>query len=705
MSFNTSRFARFGILGVWIALCCIGGTCGPAPSQNPTAGLSIESAAQAVREATDGFVAGGGESAAAKLESSISDLFASASDLDTALDAAESSLAGQINTAAEWQALQDYSVALNGRYVEDPVYQGVSRVLNEAGSPVPGCDTESETVVIFINGINNTKPEFLLSWAALGKFLREGPDGAKLKVDGYYNVSATDAEHSIFGGKICYLFGLTMKMLRNADVVDWCREKGGIVIDLLECAAQTANIKKWIASIPPVYDAERFSTFIRAQIDQGRKVIIVAHSQGNLMTSQALGFLTAGDGNQVPADPISSPLDSVGVVSVGSPTNIFPSRADRVYPVMVRGEIMDKVFTSWPANVDPPSEDMEATERHNFNDSYLRSGVARQLIRQAVSELDCNLSNPRGKFKITGTVTDAKTGSSIEGALVNFFPAGSGATSAADFTTDAAGDFGPYVFHHKDLTFPQVEIDVHKGGYTDKSVTRVFDRAQYGSDWVAIALDPEPDPTNNDGNNGGGDYCGAGPVEVTITGSADLEVGGTASYSAEAQGVAWYDAQFTWDLLGSSATLQTTDGYSTTVTATAAGTATLLVEVRDTVYGCILGTATMSIGVTTPPGYSVYLVQQICSDGQLEAFREDDAEAGIPLCQLGGGGLDCTIMATLTAVTGTYPTFEEAVAAICPRVTKTWNHYWAGLMATFDGLDRCTGNVGGELVKCVPITE
>ena len=68
-------------------------------------------------------------------------------------------------------------------------------------------------------------------------------------------------------------------------------------------------------------------------------------------------------------------------------------------------------------------------------------------------------------------------------------------------------------------------------------------------------------------------------------------------------------------------------------------------------------------------GYRLYVLTQI-GPGQLEVLHEEAVMEGIPLCQFSGGGLDCTVMAELSAISEPFPTAEEAVLSMCIGVAN-----------------------------------
>lgn len=207
----------------------------------------------------------------------------------------------------------------------------------------------------------------------------------------------------------------------------------------------------------------------------------------------------------------------------------------------------------------------------------------------------------------------------------------------------------------------------------------------YGDVYDARSMYVEVQAATGGSTPAGGSSDAAGSATVTIQGPDELTVGGSGSYSASSSA----GASITWDLLGSGATLGSTSGSSTSVTATAAGFVSLVAEARDSSTGAVLGTATYSIGISATPGYKVYITSQICTNGQLEVRRVDEVAAGITLCSLEGGGNDCSVMAVLSPVTGEFATADEAVAAMCGQVTDVFYHQFAGWLGTYNGQQTC----------------
>ena len=106
-------------------------------------------------------------------------------------------------------------------------------------------------------------------------------------------------------------------------------------------------------------------------------------------------------------------------------------------------------------------------------------------------------------------------------------------------------------------------------------------------------------------------------------------------------------------------------------------------------------------GSSSTPGYRVYLLPQI-GRGQLEVLDEATADAGIPLCNFSGGGLDCTVMAQLDPITESFPTAEEAVKSLCGRVTNIIvEPLGIGPSGQLDGVSRYLGGaVYSTLLTC-----
>lgn len=380
------------------------------PGPSGAGGTDPQQAADSVKSSVQRFVSGTPTTAAEEVETSLGVLFEAYSDVGAGLDAALVNVLGWVTTSAAMQSLVEKSAALNGREVDAGLTGGAQSKL---AAPMPQAVNgarDPEPVVLFINGINNTHAEFVSSLEALRKLLT--PLATVVRVEGYYNVSGRDREY--------YRFGTFARPIDHARAVALAQapEPGdngalGVGFDLAEAGMQ--GLEDWVRILPSDADATEFADLIRRRIDNGHTVIIVAHSQGNYMARQALTYLVEAEGEERP------PVDSIGVISVGSPTSSFATSPPHTIAIMMTGEVMDRLaLGSWNANV--PIQERQRSDNmvalHSFNSSYLRNSVARDMIYEGVERLAEDLTNTRRSVQFTGRVVDANTNEPIAGARV-----------------------------------------------------------------------------------------------------------------------------------------------------------------------------------------------------------------------------------------------------------------------------------------------
>lgn len=115
--------------------------------------------------------------------------------------------------------------------------------------------------------------------------------------------------------------------------------------DLLECIRQMIAIIGNTAGAE--IDAVRLGERIQQHRTNGRHVILVPHSQGNLMTNQAIHRLRGLTGEYDPARDSTC----IGVVSLASPTSRRWDDLSPHYlvPIVVRGDAVPAIDNDWPA--------------------------------------------------------------------------------------------------------------------------------------------------------------------------------------------------------------------------------------------------------------------------------------------------------------------------------------------------------------------
>lgn len=200
-----------------------------------------------------------------------------------------------------------------------------SRAINGAGALGLCEETEADTVVYFINGIGTTLPEALARLHTL-----EATTRSALAAQGTVDYRLLYNPTGSLGGEdsaaeACHAFGFLASYGRVSEdekarlhdlATARCGETGWLedvweAIAQMQAAASTFSPEDWLAA--------RFHEVVRNDVLSGKRVIVVAHSQGNFYTRSMLYRLKA---QPVPTDGSLGP--SIGVVSLGSPAS-FPA--------------------------------------------------------------------------------------------------------------------------------------------------------------------------------------------------------------------------------------------------------------------------------------------------------------------------------------------------------------------------------------------
>lgn len=154
--------------------------------------------------------------------------------------------------------------------------------VGEGAEKAEGCRPPA---VLYVSGINTTLEAYRMSKGLLRSTLRRA--GVAWPVYGAYNVYAVDAERSLFGGRICPIFQYSPFGGFGA----WtCMNVGGPVVDLSEATGQ--ELQQW-ANFDQFRsrDVDRVARTILRHLRGRRGLVIVAHSQGNLMVNRAVDRL------------------------------------------------------------------------------------------------------------------------------------------------------------------------------------------------------------------------------------------------------------------------------------------------------------------------------------------------------------------------------------------------------------------------------
>jgi hypothetical protein len=263
---------------------------------------------------------------------------------------------------------------------------------------------DTDTVVYFINGVLNFHDAAAASASELSSRLVDPaspPDAPQVEVELIHN-------HSFF---MLDLFE-AVRQRQQLAVSRFYRIMAGLelmpdfMVDLYLEAARLADL----AGV--AMDSELISHIqtYKRQISEGKKVVVVAHSQGNLFANQAWPFLTGEE------------QGSFGIVAVASPDSTVADGRGRW--VTHRQDLVVRVsLGSLPGNVGGATGDFFG---HEFVATYLRSGSeAERRIRDLVRQTIDSLANPAGQVN-DGVFTITLTwGSEPDVDLHVFEPGGS----------------------------------------------------------------------------------------------------------------------------------------------------------------------------------------------------------------------------------------------------------------------------------------
>jgi len=184
----------------------------------------------------------------------------------------------------------------------------------------------SDLVVLYINGIRTTSLHFRGDLEAVRRLVSAKLPNAT--VIGYYNLSGLDPNRSTTGGFCSTLISSGFAAAVSSSQIypqfaamihGWCSEVAGSSVDFVEALNQWMQIG--VTGTPSTsVDIERVADLVQQLVGNGKRVIVIPHSQGNLIAQQALGVLRerANHGQfPIAADEI---FQAIGVIGVASPT-------------------------------------------------------------------------------------------------------------------------------------------------------------------------------------------------------------------------------------------------------------------------------------------------------------------------------------------------------------------------------------------------
>ncbi|MDQ6737660.1 MAG: hypothetical protein M3Z30_08165 [Gemmatimonadota bacterium] len=280
-----------------------------------------------------------------------------------------------------------------------------------ASVTTPGGVNAEPVTIAYVNGILTTPFGALFAAHHVSRIARAARWSASVPFDVklMYNRSAMAAETSIEDRCILDL-GIKGDWLGlNSLPVDVARclsttQAGALSVltDLLEAGTQLSNVLKRVMSTRPS-DVDSVASFARALRDGGQHVVFVMHSQGNLITQQALSLLAVrGQYAQ------SRDTTCISGVALASPTShSWPISSRHLSGLAVEGDVilglgqndfprvstplsdsariaMSGSFAARVAGILSASRIRWALRLHGAVDSYLTPPVMRERVEQAL---------------------------------------------------------------------------------------------------------------------------------------------------------------------------------------------------------------------------------------------------------------------------------------------------------------------------------
>ena len=319
-----------------------------------------------------------------------------------------------------------------------PGFSGSQSPIRPSASMMVASGVNAEPVTIaYVNGILTTPFGALFAAHHVSRIARAARWGASVPFDVklMYNRSAMAAETSIEDRCILDL-GIKEDWLGlNSLPVEVARclsttQAGALsaLTDLLEAGTELSNVLRRAMSTRPT-DVDSVASFTRSLRDHGQHVVFVMHSQGNLITQQALSLL-ATRGLYAQARDTTC----IGGVALASPTShAWPVSSRHLNGLAVEGDmILGLGQNDFPRVRTPMSDSARAAmsgsfmtriaglmsasrirwglRLHGAVDSYLTPGVMRDRVEQALvaSYRACAL----GEVRVTPELLQLRTGAS-----------------------------------------------------------------------------------------------------------------------------------------------------------------------------------------------------------------------------------------------------------------------------------------------------
>ena len=202
-----------------------------------------------------------------------------------------------------------------------------------------------EVVFVYVNGINTSLSDFLATETGAAATLVSVAgftDAAKYNVAGFYNPSVRTLSLANLAALFCYQQkAALLAALQLSRLISEPACNAGDAGDLVESVLQVANATFGFAPGSDQPDVLSFASYLEGFLSSGTRVVILAHSQGNLYAQQALAAIRDGT--------LASLVGCIATVGIAPPTsNGWPVGASSVEQLIAQGGISEDILLQLP---------------------------------------------------------------------------------------------------------------------------------------------------------------------------------------------------------------------------------------------------------------------------------------------------------------------------------------------------------------------
>lgn len=298
--------------------------------------------------------------------------------------------------------------ALGGRifWMESPTTgsqadRGVRAFSTSAGV----ADDSAPVSILYINGIHNSPAAAASTAAEVAALAREAVGTRNVQIGHFYNVSWVSRVGPVVR---C----VEEAVLEDNPGIDLIGDVNRVYrcMDQLDMAEDLAEVTRQLLDVVGIWkpeaeqDAKVFAAAIQNEVHLGRRVVIVSHSQGNLMTQQALRRVAA----EAPAGGVN-PLRCIGVLRLAPPAtkDWVSASAGHLDGFTIQGDVVfgtllndmtpfrtdrSALYLSAAATFDlmglgTPARFVAGVKIHNVQKGYLRPADAGALVKTRLNAL------------------------------------------------------------------------------------------------------------------------------------------------------------------------------------------------------------------------------------------------------------------------------------------------------------------------------